>query len=512
MYLREECRHFVRMQQELESKDKKYSELQKRLEEQYQRAQVEVQEGREAAAVGADKMSSEDKAKLEEVERELKEIKGEFYLERQSFEQWLAAEAEHTHCAEREREAAREEVERMHLAEQTAREEVQRLQYTLAAEKKMREEEKAAATRELAAEKQMREEEKAAATRELAAEKKMREEEKAAATRELAAEKQMREEEKAAATRELAAEKQMREEEKAAATRELAAEKKMREEEKAATQELAAEKQMSKTTDIPWNVPRSEIQVMNEIGVGGWGTVARGMYRGQLLAVKWPHPLILNQYRVERLERETRMMTQVRHPNLLRIIAAVFDEESRTLRAPPMIITELLDLNLRECYQRGMLQESSKIPVFLDVAYGLHYLHDRQEPIIYRDVSAPNVLLQALLNGMWRAKMSDFGSANLAQLSKTAGEGGIIYTAPEALPQMNPHAPHVPHTTKIDVFSYGILMRCSLPSSQTPSSTRIGWSRSSVSLPPCTASSSPALTPAQTNDPPWPALSISRSK
>ena len=388
-----------------------------------------------------DGMSAEDKVKLEEVERELKEVKGEFYLERQSLEQRLAAKAECTHHAEREREVAREEVERMHLAEQRAREEVLRLQHTLAAEKQMREEEKASATQELAAEKQIREEEKASATQELAAEREARIRQTGLLRQEI--------------------------------ERLNAQQERLRLDNQSLQQRLDAElkkhsQSVSDLTDItPWNVPRSEIQVMNEIGVGGWGTVARGMYRGQLVAVKWAHPLILNQRTVERLERETRMMTQVRHPNLVRIVAAVFDEESRTLKAPPMIITELLDLNLRECYQRGMLKETSRIPVFLDVAYGLHYLHDRQEPIIHRDVSAPNVLLQALPNGMWRAKVSDFGSANLARLSKTAGEGAIIYTPPEAFPQTNPHAPRIPHTTKIDVFSYGILM-CEVLTAEQP--------------------------------------------
>ena len=90
-----------------------------------QTAQAQVQEGREAAAVGEDRMSARDIAKLQEVEEELKEIKGEFNLERQSFEQQLVAEAKRTHHAERERKAAREEVEQMHLAEQRAREVVQ---------------------------------------------------------------------------------------------------------------------------------------------------------------------------------------------------------------------------------------------------------------------------------------------------------------------------------------------------------------------------------------------------
>ena len=220
-------------------------------------------------------------------------------------------------------------------------------------------------------------------------------------------------------------------------------------------------KQYSKpaSSDItPWKVSRGDVKTVKEIGTGAWGTVARGVYCGQPVAVKWPHQYLLSQHTLKRLERETQLMTQIRHPNLVRIIAAVFDNESCALRAPPMIITELLDIDLRQCYEKGRLQGFSRMPIFRDIAYGLHYLHDRQEPIIHRDISTPNILLQALPARMWRAKISDFGSANLARLSKSAGEGAIIYTAPEAFPQTNPKAPYIPHTTKIDVFSYGILL------------------------------------------------------
>ena len=218
----------------------------------------------------------------------------------------------------------------------------------------------------------------------------------------------------------------------------------------------------------PWNVPRNDIHMsLEEIGRGGWGVVLRGTYEGEAVAVKQPHRDLLNQRLLDRLKRETRLMIQISHPNLVRIIAVVFDEAAERLRRPPLIVTELLDMNLRHCYQQRRLQPHSRVPVFLDVARGLHYMHDRQEPIIHRDVSAPNILLKALPDGRWRAKVSDFGSANLARLSVTAGEGAIIYTAPEAFPPQSPDAPRPQHTTKIDVYSFGILM-CEVVTGEQP--------------------------------------------
>ena len=205
---------------------------------------------------------------------------------------------------------------------------------------------------------------------------------------------------------------------------------------------------------------RSEVQVQENIGEGAWGVVARGQFSGQTVAIKWPHVALLKQYpnTVDRLRREVQIISQVRHPNLIRFIAAVLDEAAEQLRASPMIITELLDTNLRIAYQEGRLQEAHCTSIFCDVAFALHYLHSHLPPIIHRDVSTPNLLLQALPNRSWLAKVSDFGSANLAKLAHTAGEGAIVYTALEAFPHMDEDTEPPEMTTKMDVFSYGVLM------------------------------------------------------
>ena len=213
--------------------------------------------------------------------------------------------------------------------------------------------------------------------------------------------------------------------------------------------------------DSSWNVPRNEVIIGEEIGRGASGLVSKGEFRGQNIAVKQIHQFILTQkHVVNEFKREIRIMASVQHPNLVRFIGAVFDERVENLTATPLLLLELLHTNLRKAYEEkpSTLGASVVLSIFRDVAYGLHYLHEHQEPIIHRDVSAPNVLLETLPGGTWRAKLSDFGSANFLKRSSTLGVGAVVYTAPEMFPREDPTAPMPRPTVKCDVFSYGIIL------------------------------------------------------
>ena len=217
------------------------------------------------------------------------------------------------------------------------------------------------------------------------------------------------------------------------------------------------ESQRPAEVDDHWRVSRDEVVILNEgrLGSGAWGYVAEGEFRGKRVAVKCLHMEIVASQTLQRVHREIHTMASIRHPNIVLFVAAVLDE------GPPLIVSELLDTNLRSAYQRHQLNGTGrKVEILHGVACALNYLHKLREPIIHRDVSSPNVLLRAARNDKWTPKLSDFGSANLARYSQTLGEGAIIYSAPEAIPQSNPNrqSPNsLTQTTKIDVYSFGVL-------------------------------------------------------
>ena len=215
----------------------------------------------------------------------------------------------------------------------------------------------------------------------------------------------------------------------------------------------------------PWKVPHDKVEVGDLIGGGGWGAVNEGKLK---VAIKQYFPDILSQQNLARLQREMQLLALIRHPNLLQFIAGTFDEQGNHRRNPPYIITELLDTSLRTAYQQKELVNKHQLSVFQDTARALDYLHHRYEPIIHRDVSSANVLLKRQPNGSWLAKVSDFGSANLARDAYTLNEGARVYCAPEAgTDNKDKTRSNDTLTTKIDVFSYGVML-CEVVTAQFP--------------------------------------------
>ena len=194
-----------------------------------------------------------------------------------------------------------------------------------------------------------------------------------------------------------------------------------------------------------WVVNRREI-IMTEVvlGKGGWGEVKVAGFRGLKVAAKCLYEVIISPYNIGTFSREMNIASKIRHPNLLQFIGA-------TTEGNPMILTELMPTSLRKELETGGLAYPAILSISLDVACALNYLHlFKPHPILHRDVSSANVLLQSIIGG-WRAKVSDYGTVSLQPLARTSNPGNPVYSAPES-PYPNQHSP------AMDVFSYGVLL------------------------------------------------------
>ena len=216
--------------------------------------------------------------------------------------------------------------------------------------------------------------------------------------------------------------------------------------ERARMTEQRAQRLETRGHDQFWVVNREEIQLTDqELGRGGWAVVRVAKFRGLRVAVKCLHNLIVSDYNQQLFVRETSIAARVRHPNLVQFIGAMMEGE-------PIILRELMATSLRAVLERRPFNPAQITSISLDVARALNYLHlMHPDPIIHHDISSANVLLEPGPNNSWRAKVSDYGSANFLQQLRTAGPGNPTYAAPEA---GNPSH----QSPKMDVYSYGVLL------------------------------------------------------
>ena len=196
-----------------------------------------------------------------------------------------------------------------------------------------------------------------------------------------------------------------------------------------------------------WIVRSEEVEMTGpELGRGGWAIVSVATFRGVRVAAKMIHRLIISHHNLQLFRREMNMAARLRHPNLVQFIGA-------TMEGNMVILTELMPTSLRAQLQRDIYMPPIIVmSVSLDVARALNYLHQMQpDPIIHRDISSANVLLEPLRDGQWRAKLSDYGTVNLFHQLETVNPGSPVYAAPEA------NDPRL-QSTKMDIYSFGALM------------------------------------------------------
>ena len=164
--------------------------------------------------------------------------------------------------------------------------------------------------------------------------------------------------------------------------------------------------------------------------------------------------------------RECKMMITLRHPNIVQFLGVCFFPGSRL----PALVMERLLTSLHDFLDPetrpppgaptplSFFTLSLKCCVLHDVASGLAYLHERLPPIIHRDLSARNVLL----NSGMVAKIADLGVARIvprmrAAATMTKAPGASVYMPPEAVAPSASNSERSKYDASIDIFSLGVV-------------------------------------------------------
>lgn len=174
-------------------------------------------------------------------------------------------------------------------------------------------------------------------------------------------------------------------------------------------------------------------RLLAQVGTGGFGEVHRAMdtVANRVVAIKRINLKGLRPQEVidatETFNREVELLSQLSHPNLPHIYEHFTDPEHWYL------IMEFLEGETLEHYlleQGGTLPTGEVLDIAVQLCSVLDYLHNRQPPIIFRDVKPTNVMLTP---GK-QVYLIDFGAARLFKAGKphdTIAFGSPGYAPPE---------------------------------------------------------------------------------
>lgn len=190
----------------------------------------------------------------------------------------------------------------------------------------------------------------------------------------------------------------------------------------------------------------------NVIGRGGFSTVFEGnLADGTKVAVKRLTQCYLTDGGGETFMREVEVMSELKHENLARLLAYCKDGNERILVYEYM---ENRSLNLyifaRDANQRAVLNWERRLEIIVGVARGVAYLHGLSKVVIHRDLKPSNVLL----DGNWRAKIADFGTAKVFVDGQT--NPTLVQTEGYRAPEYTARGPSL--TLKCDVYSFGVVL------------------------------------------------------
>ncbi|KAK3413247.1 serine/threonine-protein kinase STY13 [Eucalyptus grandis] len=218
-----------------------------------------------------------------------------------------------------------------------------------------------------------------------------------------------------------------------------------------------------------WEIDPSKLVIKSVIARGTFGTVHRGIYDGQDVAVKlldWGEEGHRSEAEIASLRaaftQEVAVWHKLEHPNVTKFIGATMgtsdlhiQSENGHIGMPSNICCVVVEYCPGGALKSYLIKNRRKklafkvvIQLALDLARGLSYLHSKK--IVHRDVKTENMLLDKTRT----LKIADFGVARIEASNPhdMTGETGTLgYMAPEVL---NGSA----YDRKCDVYSFGICL------------------------------------------------------
>uniref|UniRef100_A0ACD5VLF3 Uncharacterized protein n=1 Tax=Avena sativa TaxID=4498 RepID=A0ACD5VLF3_AVESA len=219
-------------------------------------------------------------------------------------------------------------------------------------------------------------------------------------------------------------------------------------------QEMEEEEEFGELQGTPMRFTFQQLNLATEqftdkLGEGGFGSVFKGQFAGESIAVK---RLDRAGQGMREFSAEVQTIGSIHHINLVRLIGFCA-ERSRKLLVYEYMPKGSLDTWIYHRHENNApsLDWSTRCKIITHIAKGLSYLHEEcTKRIAHLDVKPQNILLDENFN----AKLSDFGMCKLIDrdisqvVTRMRGTPG--YLAPEWLTSQI--------TEKADIYSFGVVV------------------------------------------------------
>ena len=209
------------------------------------------------------------------------------------------------------------------------------------------------------------------------------------------------------------------------------------------------------------------VEIKEELGAGSYGVVYKAKWNGRFAALKvlredmlWYPPKALEDFK-----KECEFVRALKHPNIVETFEVLFPENRS-----PLLVMELMYCDLKSYYKNSISSPKvaldEVIRIMLDVGEGLKFLHDREVPIVHRNITSSNILLdtkqKAKIAGFTKAKEFPRLGFGAHVSASTPVPGTPVYLAPETFPcssrQSQAAGHRVDYGAEIDVFSFGVVL------------------------------------------------------